>query len=115
MEKIELRAKDAPAGFKHLYVVYTNDLGREFIVRAGPGPASVLDNIDVTSSKISFPEWIALILPTSTRTLQRQEIRGSCSEAPRRGPMPSGMYRQQTESSCEPISMAIRGRISKCC
>jgi len=48
METIELRVTDAASeDYGHLFIIYTNREGREFVIRGGPGPLFVVGKIDV--------------------------------------------------------------------
>ncbi|MEO9775916.1 hypothetical protein [Roseibium sp.] len=47
METIELRISEAPFGHGHLFIIYTNRTGEEYVVRGGPGVLLIADIIDV--------------------------------------------------------------------
>lgn len=69
METIELRVTDAASkDFGHLYIIYTNNEGKEFVIRGGPGPLSVFGNIDVEIGPYSerSRDWV----PPAERSLE---------------------------------------------
>lgn len=74
MEKIELRAKDAPAGFKHLYVVYTNDLGREFIVSLH-SPSGVSFEVKIACIRALDEDFLPQAAPAVAQTAGSGRIR----------------------------------------
>ena len=53
VETIDLRVNDNPPGpyFQHLYIVYTNSSGEEFVIRGGPYDDSLNENIDVEAGR----------------------------------------------------------------
>lgn len=65
VETIDLRVNDNPPGpyFQHLYIVYTNSSGEEFVIRGGPYDDSLNENIDVEAGRYTSAsrDWVPIV------------------------------------------------------
>lgn len=60
MEKIDLRVNEVGLGYQHLFIVYTDKDGQEFVIRGGPFE-HILNPIDVEVGRYgsSSKDWVA--------------------------------------------------------
>lgn len=73
MEKIDLRVNEVGLGYQHLFIVYTDKDGQEFVIRGGPFE-HILNPIDVEVGRYgsSSKDWAIVYLtnPTLLATLR---------------------------------------------